>query len=136
MKQKKIRRVSELTEFARLRRRHATGTEQRLWTTLRGRRLAGLKFRREVPLQGYLADFYCDEHRLIVEVDGSVHAESGVAARDAIRQQHLEQAGYRVLRFTGDQVIGCLGWVTDEIQRACGLDPKSPSPARRERDLG
>jgi len=108
-----------LLKFARDGRHAPTHTEKMLWQALRDRRLDGLKFRREALVEGYLADFYCAEHRLIVEVDGDVHNLEEVKKRDTYRQQRLEQAGYRVMRFTADQVYGALGWVTDAIVEAC-----------------
>ncbi len=62
--------------FARALRRTATPQEAQLWTYLRDRRLAGLKFHRQHPLLGYIADFYCAERGLVVELDGVVHLEA------------------------------------------------------------
>ncbi|TIP33012.1 MAG: DUF559 domain-containing protein, partial [Mesorhizobium sp.] len=62
--------------FARSMRREPTEAEDRLWQELRGRRLDNIKFKRQVPMGRYVADFVCAEARLIVEIDGSQHAES------------------------------------------------------------
>jgi very-short-patch-repair endonuclease len=76
-------------------RRNPSVTERRLWRLLRDRRLAGLKFRRQVPIGPYVADFVCLSARLIVEADGPLHDE----AHDAKRDAWLGGQGFRVLRF-------------------------------------
>ena len=88
--------------FARTIRREATEIEDRLWQELRGRRLDGIKFRRQVPVGRFVADFLCSDAMLIVEVDGSQHAES---IRDDKRTAELNQLGFRVLRFWNDDVL-------------------------------
>ena len=75
-----------------LRRRAPLG-ERKLWAVLRDRRLADLKFRRQVPIGAYVADFVCHRHRLIVEADGAFHND------DTARDAWLEAQGYKVLRF-------------------------------------
>ena len=91
-------------------RRNSTATERKLWGLLRAKRLAGLKFRRQVPIGPYVADFLCLRHRLIVEADGPFHD----AEKDAARDEWLRAQGFRVLRFTNtqinapDQVLGAI----------------------------
>ena len=91
-----------LRSFARQMRSTPTEAEERLWGALRNRRLDKLKFRRQVPVGAYIADFICMEAKLIVEVDGTQHAES---RRDAVRDADLEARGFRVLRFWNDEVM-------------------------------
>ncbi|MCV0397343.1 MAG: DUF559 domain-containing protein [Rhizobiaceae bacterium] len=98
--------------FARALRHEATEAEDRLWQELRGRRLDRLKFRRQVPVGPYIADFLCAEAMLIVEVDGSQHADS---AHDRARTRDLEARGFRVLRFWNDEVLREIGAVCDTI---------------------
>jgi very-short-patch-repair endonuclease len=76
--------------------------EQRLWKLLRDRRLEGLKFRRQVVIGRYVADFVCFRHRLIVEADGPLHDVRAV--RDAERDAWLKDEGFRVLRFENRQI--------------------------------
>jgi len=76
--------------------------EQRLWKLLRDRRLEGLKFRRQVVVGRYVADFVCFRHRLIVEADGPMHAERTL--HDAERDAWLKDEGFRVLRFENRQI--------------------------------
>jgi very-short-patch-repair endonuclease len=88
--------------FARALRRDMTEAEHRLWRELRDRRLDRIKFRRQVPIGPYVADFLCMEAMLIVEIDGSQHAES---ERDNVRDAELRARGFRVLRFWNDDVL-------------------------------
>ncbi|TPJ53579.1 endonuclease domain-containing protein [Mesorhizobium sp. B2-7-1] len=98
--------------FARSMRREPTEAEDRLWRELRGRRLDDIKFRRQVPMGRYVADFVCAEARLIVEIDGSQHAES---RHDQERDAELKARGFRVLRFWNDDVLKELDAVCDTI---------------------
>jgi very-short-patch-repair endonuclease len=75
--------------------------ERRLWKLLRDRRLAGLKFRRQFVIGGYIVDFICFRHRLIVEADGPQHEDR---TADAVRDQWLKAQGFRVLRFPNQQI--------------------------------
>ncbi|WP_054312010.1 DUF559 domain-containing protein [Mesorhizobium sp. 1M-11] len=101
--------------FARTMRVDATKAENVLWQALRNRQLEGLKFKRQVPLDGYILDFVCFEVRLIVEVDGSQHAES---QRDVIRDRHFEGQGFQVLRFWNDEVEQNIDAVCSAILQA------------------
>ncbi|MDG4884336.1 endonuclease domain-containing protein [Mesorhizobium sp. WSM4884] len=98
--------------FARTLRREMTESEHKLWQELRDRRLDGIKFRRQTPIGKYVADFVCLEARLIVEIDGSQHADS---ASDEIRGAELKARGFRVLRFWNDDVLKDLDGVCDTI---------------------
>jgi very-short-patch-repair endonuclease len=100
-------RVSiERTAFARGLRRGMTVAERILWRALRDRQCDGLKFRRQVPVGRYVADFLCVEHRLIVELDGPPHESEEQRLHDASRDAWLRAHGYRVLRLANELVIG------------------------------
>ncbi|HEY5204039.1 MAG TPA: DUF559 domain-containing protein [Roseiarcus sp.] len=86
---------------ARTMRGAPTDTELRLWRLLRDRRLSGFKFRRQVPVGPYIVNFLCVGAKLIVEADGSQHAES---PRDQARDAYLESQGWKVLRFWNNEV--------------------------------
>ena len=88
-------RDATITQARSLRRRGPV-TERQLWTLLRDRRLADLKFRRQVPMGPYVLDFVCFQHRLIVEADGPFHDPE----HDARRDQWLAANGFRVLRLS------------------------------------
>ncbi|MBC9072676.1 DUF559 domain-containing protein [Thauera sp. CAU 1555] len=102
-----------------------TDAERKLWQRLRGRQL-GTKFRRQHPFQGYVLDFVCLEHRLVVEVDGSQHAEA--VQHDAARTQVLAHAGFRVLRFWNNEVLMETDAVIEAILGALNPSPPQPSP--------
>ena len=104
-----------LRERARVMRHSPTESEAALWRLLKGRQL-GVSFKRQVPLLGYIVDFYASSARLVVEVDGGYHAEQ--AALDAKRQRRLELAGYRVVRIASDLVLTHPDSVVAQIQRA------------------
>ncbi len=103
---------------ARAMRGAPTEAEQRLWRLLRDRRLSGLKFRRQVPIGPYVVDFLCVGARLIVEADGSQHAEN---RRDAARDAYLANEGWTVLRFWNHEVLQNRNGVLDTILARAGL---------------
>jgi len=116
-KRRRWRTSQAMLARARQLRREQTPAEALLWEHLRNRRLKGLKFRRQHPVGRFVADFYCAQHRLIVELDGAVHQMQG--EYDALRTEELERDGYRVIRFTDNQVERDLEWVLERIAEAC-----------------
>ena len=119
---------TEVRTHARKLRRNLTRVEARLWAALRDRRLGGWKWRRQVPLGPFIADFVCAELMLVVELDGGQHFEA--AAYDARRTAYLEGMGYRVLRFWNAVLIEDSDAVCDTILRACGGE-RAQSGVRR-----
>ena len=93
------------TAFARNQRQAAGLAERRLWQRLRGARIDGHRFRRQHPVGRYFADFACDRLRLILEIDGGVHARDDVMLRDHLRQTGLESLGWTVLRFSNEEAL-------------------------------
>ncbi|MDH3596153.1 MAG: endonuclease domain-containing protein [Rhodospirillales bacterium] len=114
------------SKTARHLRKTPTEAEQRLWSVLRRRQLAGARFRRQVPLGPYVADFACFSHRLVVEVDGGQHNLS--QARDGRRARWLESQGYWVIRFWNNEVDGNLEGVTETIRLALRNHTPHPNP--------
>jgi very-short-patch-repair endonuclease len=106
---------------ARALRRDTTDAEKHLWRILRSRQLAGWKFRRQRPIGRYVADFVCMEQKVIVEVDGSQHADN---LRDAIRTVWLQSMGYQVIRFWNPDVLtnaeGVAETILDALKRRSG----------------
>jgi very-short-patch-repair endonuclease len=92
-----------------------TDAEKLLWDKIRNRKLQGLKFRRQHPIHYYIADFYCHEKRLIVEVDGRIHLDKAVREHDEHRTAELDRLGIKVIRFTNDQIFEQLEHVLKEI---------------------
>ena len=111
------------TAKARSLRRRSTAAELRLWTLLRDRRLSRFKFRRQVPVGRYVADFACYEANLIVELDGARHAES---VRDKIRDAELTARGFEVLRFWNSDLFlhrdSVLEAIMATLYRRMGID--------------
>lgn len=103
------------TAQARRLRRDQTPAEARLWSLLRGRRLAGGKFRRQVPVERYIADFVCVEARLIIEIDGRVHDDEEAQLKDIERTAILESCGYFLIRFPNEMVLNDPGRVCEAI---------------------
>jgi len=94
-------REGQKRDLARSIRRNATDTERAMWGLLRDRRLNGIKFRRQVPIGPFIADFAAIERRLVIECDGGQHAES---LADAKRDAFLADGGWRVLRFWNNDI--------------------------------
>lgn len=88
---------------ARAMRKQPTETEALVWEWLKRRRLRGLKFRRQAPLYGYIADFYCPERRLVVEIDGPSHDDR--QSSDKERDTRLARKGVRTIRVTIAEVL-------------------------------
>lgn len=101
---------------ARALRARMTFAETLLWAELRGRRMAGLRFRRQHPVLGYVVDFYCHELRLAVEVDGDAHL--GREECDAMRTHVLREQNIEVLRLRNELVIQNLPEALRMIERA------------------
>ncbi|MFN3514611.1 MAG: endonuclease domain-containing protein [Phenylobacterium sp.] len=117
------------TRRARALRADQTRAEACLWRALRDRRLGGWKWRRQVPCGPYILDFLCAEARLVVELDGSQHAEA--EAYDARRTRHLAARGLTVLRFWNGTVLESRSSVCDSILAHCsdaGPGPHRPRP--------
>jgi very-short-patch-repair endonuclease len=105
-------------------RRESTDAEAKFWFAVRNRQLCEAKFRRQWPIEEFIADFYCVELKLVVEIDGGQHADN---IRDDARTTELGKLGYRVLRFWNNDVIenieGVLDRLSHEIQKTPHLDP-------------
>jgi very-short-patch-repair endonuclease len=114
---------------ARKLRREMTPQERALWRRLRRKQLYGIKFRRQHPMGAFILDFFCNKHRLAIEIDGHSHYEPAQQARDLARTTWLHQRGIRVIRFTNREVDVHLDSVLAEIARQCGIrEPPSNSP--------
>ncbi len=92
-------------EYARELRNRTTEAEQMLWSLLRNRQLKGKKFRRQHPLANYVVDFYCNECKLAIELDGNFHTEVEAKECDKSRTALLNELGMTVLRFWNEEVI-------------------------------
>lgn len=117
-------RKLELRERAKSMRSKPTPAEHRLWQILRAKRLAGYKFKRQLPIDRYIVDFACLRQRLVVEVDGGQHSESHA---DFQRDAYLCSRGFRVVRFWNNDLFkneeGVLTTILNALER-----PLSPTP--------
>lgn len=95
----------KLKEFARQLRNNSTKSEIRLWKCLKGRQMCGYDFHRQKPLLNFIADFYCYELRLVIELDGYTHQFEETIIKDAIKERELKKIGLNVLRFEDDEVM-------------------------------
>jgi len=106
-----------LQPYANRLRKEMTKAEACLWKyVLRASKMKGYPFRRQRPVLQYIADFMCKELMLIVEVDGSIHELEEVRKNDEQRQKALEEAGFTVLRFTNEEVLTNIQWVSGYLE--------------------
>ena len=115
-------------DAARRLRLEQTDAEQRLWARLRGSQLERFKFRRQYPIGPFFADFFCLEARLVIELDGSQHADQ--LEPDKRRTEFLRAAGYAVLRFWNNEVTS---EIDEVLQRIAGALEESLRGGRRRR---
>jgi very-short-patch-repair endonuclease len=118
---------SALVPNARQLRRDQTDAEKHLWQHLRASQIEGIKFKRQVPVAGYIADFLCVQAKLIVELDGGQHAEQ--VSYDEARTLVLQQHGFTVLRFWNNEVFENLDGVLMRIVEQLHACQPSPLPS-------
>ena len=104
-----FKRAEELRKFP-------TPEEDIIWGFLKGNQ-SGVRFRRQHPLLFYIADFYCHQIKLVIEIDGSVHDKEDLKINDAIRQKEIEDLGISVLRFTNSQVNNNPELILEQINK-------------------
>ena len=122
--------ADELTfHLSRYLRKSMTEAEKVLWEQLKNRKCNGLKFRRQHPVHWYIADFYCHEKRLAIEIDGGIHMKSAIREHDENRSVELDRLGISVLRFTNEQVMNDIDKVLQEILEFVCKTGKSNSPS-------
>ena len=97
--------MADSVTFARKLRREQTLPERRFWALTLPWRDAGLHWRRKSPIGPYVVDFVCKRQKLVDEIDGETHFSEAGLAHDAQRTAYLAERGYRVLRFTNDDVM-------------------------------
>ncbi len=119
-------RLGRPTAKVREARNNATPHEEMLWRQLKGKRVAGLKFSRQMPIAGYRVDFVCRAEKLVVELDGSQHGEA--AGYDEVRTRALERAGYRVIRFWNNDLTSNMTGVLETIATAALGGERAPTP--------
>ena len=91
--------------YARQMRKAMTDAELKFWNAVRAHRLDGMSFRRQLPVAGYIVDFACPSHKIIVELDGFQHADDAAAAYDQERTRTFKELGWTVLRFWNEDIL-------------------------------
>ncbi len=94
-----------------------TSAENKLWLRLRGKQLNGLKFRRQHGIGSYIVDFYCPEKRLVIEVDGDVHAYEEQIIKDKEREDYLKALGLQIVRYTNWDILTNMEGVVEDLFR-------------------
>jgi len=126
---------TKLRSNARALRKNSTDAERILWSELRDHRLNGASFRRQVPIDNYIADFICHAARLVIELDGGQHFSDPAEAADAARSAVIEAKGFQVLRFSNHDVMTNRAGVLETI--AAAVVERAPTltlPHKRERE--
>ncbi|MBU1356468.1 MAG: DUF559 domain-containing protein [Candidatus Edwardsbacteria bacterium] len=105
---------SNKLELAKWMRRNMTLAEKCFWNAVKTDRFMGLHFRRQQIIHGFIADFYCEELNLVVEIDGGIHEEQ--KDYDKLRDQIINQYGIKVIRFANEEVVNKNDWVLSKIK--------------------
>jgi very-short-patch-repair endonuclease len=111
-------------EAARILRKNMTKHENILWERLKGNQICGLRFRRQHPIDFFIADFYCHAAKLVVEVDGEIHDMQN--EYDIGRSAEMEKYGIKVIRFKNDDVENNINEVVNSIESVVIKRMKSP----------
>jgi len=108
----------EIMKRATRLRKDQTKAEKRIWQKLRKRQIEGLKFRRQHPINSFIADFYCHEANIVIEIDGGVHDDPEQKQKDNARQQIISDFGVKVLRFKNEEIFYDIESVVRRIKAA------------------
>ncbi len=106
-----------LTDIAKELRKNMTPAEKLLWNELRNRKVENCKFRRQHPIDIFIADFYCHEKKTVVEVDGEIH--NNQKEYDIGRTAEIESFGIMVIRFTNHEIETNIKLAIEKIEEAC-----------------
>ena len=112
----KVTYDSKLKEYARYLRNNSTNAEIKLWMQLKGKQMHGYDFHRQKPIGNYIADFFCNKLKFVIEIDGSSHDFDEVQQKDRNKQDFLNKLGITVLRFTNREVMTSVFLVVQTIE--------------------
>ena len=107
--------------FAKQLRSKQTPWKAKLWHRIRASRFSSLKFKRQVQIAGYIVDFYCHEHKLIIEIYGDPHKDPAQKQKDKSRIKYLTNKGYLVLTFWNSEIDRDIDKVLETIKRTTSL---------------
>ena len=119
----------KMTDICRTLREDMTESENILWDELKNRKLGGYKFRRQHPIDRFVADFYCSNARLIIEIDGPIHIGREKREYDELREEALKSRDLRIIRFAAKEVEEDIENVKRDILKACEGAPHTPAPS-------
>jgi len=119
-----FRATPDIMENARRLRKNMTNSEKLLWEKLKGKQICGLRFRRQHPIDIFIADFYCHEVRLVVEIDGEIHNQQ--EEYDDGRTAEMEKFGIKMIRFKNYEVEKDIENVVEKIISKVNQLLKSP----------
>jgi very-short-patch-repair endonuclease len=125
--------TEEKIEDARSLRKHMTLSEAFLWEHLRNRKCGGFKFRRQQIIDGFIADFYCEQAQLVIEVDGGIHDDVTVKRNDKHRESVFKARGIITLRFKNKVVTQSINAVIAQIKEICEKNWKNSKLASWEK---
>ena len=108
-------------ENAQKLRKPLTPAEKIFWHCARNRGLLNLKFRRQHPIGPFIADFYCHEYKLVVEIDGDIHSNEEIRSYDLKRDLYMKNLGLSILRFSNDDVFKNMDWIEEQIKQHIAL---------------
>jgi len=126
--------IPAILQLARDHRHPLTPAETKIWSRVRNRGL-GFKIRRQHPIWRFIADFYCAEAKLVIEIDGDSHAEPDQEDYDKARTERLEERGYKVIRITNEDVHKHLEDALKEIFLTCQERAATPKPVSERTSL-
>lgn len=106
-------------ERAKAMRENMTQAEKNVWELLKSNKMLGFRFKPQHPIDIFIADFYCHQLKLVIEIDGGIHRSSDQKEYDIGREAELDRFGIRVVRFTNEEVEKNIIQVRNEIERIC-----------------
>lgn len=106
-------------EKAKLLRKNMTSSEKKLWELLKGKKVFGMRFRPQHPIDIFIADFYCHPLKLVIEVDGGIHESRDQAEYDIGREAELNEWGIKVVRFTNKEIEKDIDLMRNKIVEIC-----------------
>ena len=106
-------------ERAKAMRENMTQAEKSVWEKLKSNKMLGLRFKAQHPIDIFIADFYCHQLKLVIEIDGGIHKSVDQREYDIGREAELEHWGIKVIRFTNEEVENNISRVQNEIESIC-----------------
>jgi very-short-patch-repair endonuclease len=113
----------KIVDNAKSLRKKITPAEKLLWENLRNRKLNNIKFRRQHPIERFVADFYCHEKKLVIELDGGIHNDPNQKEYDDGRTAEIEKYNIRIIRFKNEEILNNIKNVLEKIKEIINSSP-------------